>query len=119
MFIRIKVQCPNITLTNVVGVSPAGFTQSSTFTDPYDSTIYIFKVNYAASANQVGQHLFCFAGVDSIGNQGDTTCLRFTVQIPSDSRLRLYVNKCNTFFNGSCFEISVNMDYHVSNRNDF
>ncbi len=97
MIIRIRIQCPNATLANIIGVYPTGFTQSSTFFDPYDSTISIFKVNYVASANQVGQNLFCFAGVDSIGNQGDSTCLRFTVQIASASQNTLYINNATHF----------------------
>ncbi|CAF0977807.1 unnamed protein product [Adineta steineri] len=97
MLIRIKVQCANATLNNTIGVYPTGFTQSSTYLDPYDSTINVFQVTYVASANQVGQNLFCFAGVDSIGNQGDSTCLRFTVQISTDSRNTLYIDNATHF----------------------
>ncbi|CAF1070106.1 unnamed protein product [Adineta ricciae] len=100
MIIRIRVQCANATLVNVIGVYPTGFTQSAVFTDSYDLTLYNFKVSYSASANQVGQNLFCFAGVDSIGNQGDATCLRFTVQLGSDSRNTLYVNNATHFPTG-------------------
>ncbi|CAF1507818.1 unnamed protein product, partial [Rotaria sp. Silwood1] len=60
-------------------------------------TINIFQVSYTGNANQVGQNLFCFAGVDSIGNQGDSNCLRFTVQLASDSRNTLYVNNATHF----------------------
>ncbi|UJR30433.1 hypothetical protein I4U23_017967 [Adineta vaga] len=97
MFIRIRVQCPNATLDNVIGVYPAGFTQSTTFVDPFDPTIYIFKITYVANANQVGQNLFCFSGVDSIGNQGASTCLRFTVQIASESQNTLYILNATHF----------------------
>ncbi|CAF0861623.1 unnamed protein product [Rotaria sordida] len=100
MFIRIKIQCPNATLANVIGVYPAGFTQSTPFTDPYDTTIYSFKVSYTGNANQVGQNLFCFAGVDSIGNQGDSNCLRFTVQLAAESRNTLYINNATHFPTG-------------------
>jgi hypothetical protein len=100
MLIRIRVQCPNATLANVIGVYPTGFTQSSTYTDPQYTAVNIFQVNYAASANQVGQNLFCFAGVDSIGNQGDTTCLRFTVQIASESQNTLYINNATHYPTG-------------------
>jgi hypothetical protein len=100
MLIRIRVQCPNATLANVIGVYPTGFTQSSSITDPYDSTVNIFKVFYTANANQVGQNLFCFAGVDSIGNQGDSTCLRLTVQIATASQNILYVNNATHFPTG-------------------
>ncbi|CAF3567356.1 unnamed protein product [Adineta steineri] len=100
MIIRIRIQCPNATLANVIGVYPSGFTQSSTFMDPYDLTLYNFQVSYSANVNQVGQNLFCFAGVDSIGNQGDSTCLRFTVQIGSDSRNTLYINNATHYPTG-------------------
>ncbi|CAF3860887.1 unnamed protein product [Rotaria sp. Silwood2] len=100
VLIRIKIQCPNATLANVIGVYPSGFIQSSTFTDSYDPTINIFKVSYTGNANQVGQNLFCFAGVDSIGNQGDSTCLRFTVQLAAESRNTLYVNNATRFPSG-------------------
>ncbi len=69
VFVHIKVQCTNATLDNVIEVYPIGFKQSSTFLDSYDSTISVFKVNHISSVNQVGQNMFCFAGVDSIGNQ--------------------------------------------------
>ncbi|UJR16028.1 hypothetical protein I4U23_002942 [Adineta vaga] len=100
LVIRIRIQCPNATLANIIAVYPNGFTQSATFTDPYDPTLYNFKVFYSATANQVGQNLFCFAGVDSIGNQGDSTCLRFTVQLVSDSRNTLYINNATHFPTG-------------------
>jgi hypothetical protein len=54
MFIRIKIQCPNATLANIIGVYPSGFTQSSAFTDPYDLTINNFRVSYVANINQAG-----------------------------------------------------------------
>jgi hypothetical protein len=100
MFIRIRIQCANATLANVIGVYPTGFTQSNTTLDPYDSTVNVFKVYYTANANQVGQNLFCFAGVDSIGNQGDSTCLRLTVQVASDSQNTLYVNNATHYPTG-------------------
>ena len=100
MFIRIRVQCPNATLANIIGVYPVGFTQTSTFTDPYDTTVYNRQVNYTANVDQVGQNLFCFAGVDSIGNQGDSTCLRFTVQIATESQNSLYMNDATRFPTG-------------------
>ncbi len=58
----------------------------------YDSTISVLKVNYISIVNQVGQNIFCFAGVNSIGNQGDSTCLRLTVQIASENRNTLHIN---------------------------
>ncbi len=42
VFGRIKIQCTNATLANIISVYPSGFTQSSTYTDPYDATINIF-----------------------------------------------------------------------------
>ena len=100
ILVRIRVQCANATLANVVGVAPAGFTQSDTFVDPYYSNVYIYKVTYVANINQVGQNLYCFAGVDSIGNQGDSTCLRFTVQIATESQNSLYMNNATRFPTG-------------------
>ncbi|CAM4753112.1 unnamed protein product [Rotaria magnacalcarata] len=97
MVLRIQIQCPNATLTSIIGVYPAGFTQSATYTDPYSPTIHIFNVYYTGNSNQVGQNLFCFAGVDSIGNQGDATCLRLTVQIAQDSLNSLYVRNATRF----------------------
>lgn len=97
VLIRIRIRCPNATLANIIGVYPSGFTQSNPYLDPFDPTVNVFLVNYTASANQVGQNLFCFAGVDSIGNQGDTTCLRFTVQLSSDSQNTLYLNNATRF----------------------
>jgi hypothetical protein len=59
-----------------------------------------FIVNYTASASQVGQNLFCFAGVDSIGNQGDSTSLRFTVQLALESQNTLYINNATHYPTG-------------------
>ena len=97
VLIRIRVRCPNATLANMIGVFPSGFTQSPSYLDPSDPTVNVILVNYAANINQVGQNLFCFAGVDSIGNQGDSTCLRFTVQISSDSQNTLYLANATRF----------------------
>jgi len=57
-------------------------------------------VNYKASASQLGQNLFCFTGVDSIGNQGDSTSLRFTVQLALESQNTLYINNANHYPTG-------------------
>lgn len=98
--IRIQIRCPNATLANVIAVYPAGFTQSTTYLDPYDRTINVFMVNYTARSDQVGQNLFCFAGVDSIGNQADSTCIRFTVQLPSESQNVIYITNSTRFPTG-------------------
>ncbi|CAF1627580.1 unnamed protein product, partial [Didymodactylos carnosus] len=101
VLLRIQVKCANSTLSNIIGVYPQGFSQSSIYQDPYDKTINIFMVNYSASASQVGQNLFCFAGVDSIGNQADSTCLRFTVQVPLSSLNTLYFKNATRFPTGT------------------
>jgi hypothetical protein len=101
MRIIIKIQCPNATLDNIIGVYLVGFTRSSTYLDPYDSSVNVFMISYAALVEQLGQNLFCFAGVDSIGNQADTTCLRFTVQQGSSSMNTLYIYNATRFPTGS------------------
>jgi len=55
------------------------------------------KVYDTASANQVGQHLLCFVGVDSIGNQGDSRFLRFTVQLALEGQNTLYINNATHY----------------------
>ncbi|CAF0948611.1 unnamed protein product [Didymodactylos carnosus] len=97
MRIRIQIQCPGANLSSVIAVYPPGFSQSAIYEDPYDTTINFFMVNYTAAANQVGQNLFCFAGVDSVGNQGDSTCLRFTVQLSTSSLNTLYIGNVTRY----------------------
>ena len=99
--ILIRVQCPNATLDNIIAVYPIGFTKSPIVLDPYDSNVNVFMVNYTARVEQIGQNLFCFAGVDSIGNQGDTTCLRFTVQQGITSMNTLYLSNATRYPMGS------------------
>jgi hypothetical protein len=94
-----KDQYSNATLANVIRLYLTGFTQSSPIcTDPSNPTVNIFKVNYVTNVNQVGQNLYCFVYVDSIGNQGDTICfLFFTIQIASESQNSLYINNATHF----------------------
>lgn len=108
MRILIKIQCPNAILDNIIGVYPTGFTQSSTYLDPYDSSINVFMITYTARIEQIGQNLFCFAGVDSIGNQADTTCLRFTVQQSTSSMNTLYLLNATRYPMGSVSKFQSN-----------
>ena len=95
--VLIRIQCPNATLDNVITSYPSGFTRSATYFDQFDPRINIFFINYTAQIQQLGQNLFCFAGVDSIGNQADTTCLRFTVQQGTSSMNTLYINNATRY----------------------
>jgi hypothetical protein len=101
MRIVIRIQCLNATLNDIIGVYPTGFTKSLPYLDPYDSSVNLFMINFTASTQQLGQNLFCFAGVDSIGNQADTTCLRFTVQQGTSSMNTLYLSNATRFPTGS------------------
>lgn len=97
MRVLIRVQCPNATLDNLITSTPPGFTRSAMFLDPFDSTVNVVMINYTARIEQLGQNLFCFAGVDSIGNQADTTCLRFTVQQGTSSLNTLYLGNATRY----------------------
>ncbi|CAM4880178.1 unnamed protein product [Rotaria socialis] len=112
MVLRIQIQCPNATLTSIIGLYPAGFTQSAAYTDPYNRTTNAFNVYYTGNLNKVGQNLFCFAGVDSIDNQGDATCLCLSVQIAQDSLNSLYVSNATRFPMGTTF-VRPNTDAYV------
>jgi hypothetical protein len=81
--IRLQVQCPNATVTSIFSVNPLGLTYTPIVPDPYDPTIFIYLVYYSATFQQYGQNLYCFSGVDSIGNQGASACLRFIVESSS------------------------------------
>jgi hypothetical protein len=81
--IRLQVQCPNATITNIISVNPVGFSNTAIVPDPFDTTMFIYFVYFVASPQQYGQNLYCFSGVDSIGNQGASTCLRFIVESTS------------------------------------
>ncbi|CAF3474831.1 unnamed protein product [Rotaria sp. Silwood1] len=88
--IRFKVQWTNATVDSISSVNPTGLLTTSIEQDPFDPTIFAFLANFTSSAQQVGQNLFCFSAVDSIGNQGDSTCLRFAVSSETSSLQPLY-----------------------------
>ncbi|CAF1089399.1 unnamed protein product [Rotaria sp. Silwood1] len=88
--VRFQVQCTNATVESVISANPAGLLTTSIEQDPFDPTIFAFLANFTSSAQQVGQNLFCFAAVDSIGNQGDSACLRFAVSSQTSSLQPLY-----------------------------
>lgn len=81
--IRLQVQCNNATVTEIISVNPTGLTTTEIVQDPFDKTIFIYFIYFYASSDQYGQNLYCFSAVDSIGNQGTSTCLRFIVESPS------------------------------------
>jgi hypothetical protein len=103
--IRFQVQCANATVDSIISVNPTGLLTTSIQQDPFDTDIFAFLANFTSSAEQIGQNLSCFAAVDSIGNQGDSVCLRYTV---SSQTIRI---KCNTISNGNSFKDNINMDY--------
>ncbi|UJR19129.1 hypothetical protein I4U23_022259 [Adineta vaga] len=88
--VRFKVQCANTTVDSYISVNPSGLLTTSLQQDPFDPTIFAFLASFTSSISQVGQNLFCFAGIDSIGNQGDSICLRFTVVSETGSLQSLY-----------------------------
>ncbi len=88
--VRFQVQCANATVNSTISVNPTGLLTTALQQDPFEPTIFAFLATYTASASQEGQNLFCFAGVDSIGNQGDSACLRFTVVSQTSSLQPLY-----------------------------
>ncbi|CAF0770357.1 unnamed protein product [Rotaria sp. Silwood1] len=88
--VRFQVQCTSATVESVISANPAGLLTTSIEQDPFDPTIFAFLANFTSSAQQVGQNLFCFAAVDSIGNQGDSACLRFAVSSQTSSLQPLY-----------------------------
>ncbi|CAF1062457.1 unnamed protein product [Adineta steineri] len=95
--VRFKVQCTNATVDSVISVNPTGLLTTALQKDPFDSTLYVFLANFTSNANQIGQNLYCFAGVDSIGNQGDSVCLRFTVLAQTSSLQPLYTSNATHY----------------------
>ncbi len=89
--VRFKVQCANTTVDSIISVNPTGLLTTPIQQDPLEPTIFAFLANFTSNAQQVGQNLFCFAAVDSIGNQGDSACLRFTVSSQTSSLQPLYI----------------------------
>ena len=89
--VRFRVQCPNATVDSIISVNPAGLLTTPLLQDSFDPDIYAFIANFTASLDQIGQNLFCFAAVDSLGNQGDSACLRFTVSTATSSLQPLYL----------------------------
>ncbi|CAF1653297.1 unnamed protein product [Adineta ricciae] len=88
--VRFKVQCANATVASYISVNPAGLLTTPIQQDPFDPTIFAFLANFTSSANQIGQNLFCFGAIDSIGNQGASACLRFTVLSATSSLQSMY-----------------------------
>ncbi|UJR37024.1 hypothetical protein I4U23_029731 [Adineta vaga] len=88
--VRFKVQCENSSVESFISVNPTGLLTTALQQDSFDPTIYAFLANFTSSADQIGQNLFCFSAVDSIGNQGDSACLRFTVSSQTSSLQPLY-----------------------------
>ncbi|CAF0979134.1 unnamed protein product [Rotaria sordida] len=88
--VRFEVQCTNATVQSIISVNPTGLLTTSIQQDPFDRKIFAFLANFTSNAQQVGQNLFCFSAVDSIGNQGDSTCLRFAVSSQTSSLQPLY-----------------------------
>jgi hypothetical protein len=89
--VRFEVQCANSTVNSTISVNPTGLLTTPIQQDPFDPTIFVFIASFTSNAQQVGQNLFCFAAVDSIGNQGDSACLRFTVSSQTSSLQPLYI----------------------------
>lgn len=57
----------------------------------------MFLISFTSSAEHVGQNLFCFSAVDSIGNQGDSACLRFAVSSQTSSLQPLYITNATRY----------------------
>jgi hypothetical protein len=95
--IRLQVQCNNTNVSSIISVNPTGLLISPIQKDPFNGDIYVFLANFTPSAQQVGQNLFCFAGVDSIGNQGDSACLRFAVETETSSLQPLYMSNSTRY----------------------
>ncbi|CAF1199626.1 unnamed protein product [Rotaria sordida] len=88
--VRFKVQCTNATVESIISANPSGLITSSVQQDSFDPMIFAFLANFTSNSEQVGQNLFCFSAVDSIGNQGDSACLRFAVSSQTSSLQPLY-----------------------------
>ncbi|CAF1067523.1 unnamed protein product [Adineta steineri] len=99
--VRFQVQCTNATVASIISVNLIGLTTTALQQDPSDSTIFVFLANFTSSANQIGQNLYCFSGVDSIGNQGDSACLRFTVFSQISSLQPLYTSNATHYPTGT------------------
>ena len=99
--VRFQVQCPNATVDSVISANPTGLLTTSLQRDPFDPTIFAFLASFTSNAQQIGQNLFCFAGVDSIGNQGDSACLRFTVSSQTSSLQPLYIHNATRYPTGT------------------
>ncbi|CAF1194039.1 unnamed protein product [Adineta ricciae] len=95
--IRLQVQCPNATVNSIISVNPTGLTKTALVPDPFDVTIFIYFIYYFASPDQYGQNLYCFSGIDSIGNQGPSTCLRFIIEAPAILMNPLYIQNVTRY----------------------
>ncbi|UJR14448.1 hypothetical protein I4U23_001445 [Adineta vaga] len=104
--IRLQVQCPKSNVTSIISVNPPGLTNTELVTDPFDPTIFIYFIYYFASADQYGQNLYCFSGVDSIGNQGASACLRFIIESPSVLMNPLYTQNMTRFPMGTVTSVT-------------
>ncbi len=82
--------CKRYTVNSTISVNSTGLLTTPLQQDPFDPTIFAFLATFTSSANQEGQNLFCFAAVDSIGNQGDSAYLGFTVVSQTSSLQPLY-----------------------------
>ena len=95
--IRFRVQCANASVTSIISVNPTGLFTTSIQQDPFDATIFTFLAHFTSNAQQIGQNLFCFSAVDSIGNQGDSACLRFAVESETSSLQTLYMQNATRY----------------------
>ena len=95
--VRFRVQCANASVSSTISVNPTGLFTTAIQQDTYDPTVFIFLAQYTSSVQQIGQNLFCFSGVDSIGNQGDSACLRFAVESQTSSLQPLYTQNATHY----------------------
>ena len=95
--IRLQVQCNNTNVTNLISVNPSGLTNTDITRDPFDPRIFIYFISFTASEEQYGQNLYCFSGVDSIGNQGPSACLRLIVESTPVLLNPLYTNNATRY----------------------
>ena len=99
--VRFQVQCTNASVDSVISANPTGLLTTPLQQDTFDPTIYAFLANFTSNAQQIGQNLFCFSAVDSIGNQGDSACLRFTISSQTSSLQPLYIHNATRYPTGT------------------
>jgi hypothetical protein len=79
--VEIQIPCEdtNITLKDILTISPAGLIKGAIIRNPFNRSMYTMPIEWTPQSYQHGIHQLCFTPLDSEGRTGSQVCL--TVQV--------------------------------------